>query len=95
MRNILTPPSGGPITERAKPADLTDRYWRTFQRKLGEDADLAGKALMAVVAAAVFAPLTTKGVIAFPSPTVWGTLLVALVAVLGGIHLQAQAKPDA
>jgi hypothetical protein len=83
------------VPDRARPADLTDRYWRTFQRKLGEDVTLAGRALAAVAAAAVFAPLAKTGVIAFPTPTVGAILVFALVAFLGGIHLQAQSKPDA
>lgn len=88
----MTEPS---VPSRARPNDLTDRYWRTFQRKLGEDVVLAGRALAAVAAAAMFAPLARKGVIAFPTPTVGVILLVALAAFLVGIHLQAQAKPDA
>jgi hypothetical protein len=83
------------MSEADKPSDLTDRYWRTFQRKLGEDLDLAGKGLAAVAAAAMFAPLTIRGVVAFPSPTVGAIIFFSFAAVLGGIHLQAQAKPDA
>ena len=52
---------------RHRPADFADRYLRTFQRKLGEDFDLAGKALTAAAAAAMLAPLATKGVITFPN----------------------------
>ena len=36
----------------------------------------------------------TKGVVAFPSPTIGVILTFGLVIVLLGIHLQAQAKPD-
>ena len=72
---------------RLKSADFPDRYWRTFQRKLGEDLDLAGKALAATAGAAMFAPLAAKGVIAFPNLWTGSILLVGLVAVLGGLHL--------
>ena len=77
-----------------KPADTTDRYWRTFLRKLGEDLDLAGKALGATAGAAMFAPLATKGVINFSNPWIGYILLSGLVLIAAGIHLQAQAKPD-
>jgi hypothetical protein len=73
---------------------MADRYWRTYQRKLGEDFDLAGKALTAAAVAALFAPLASKGVIAFPSPTIGGILAFGLGVVFLGIHFQAQAKPD-
>jgi hypothetical protein len=79
---------------RRRSADVAKRYWRTFQRKLGEDLDLAGKALTATAGAALFAPLASKGVIAFPSLPI-ASILVVGVAILGaGIHLQADAKPD-
>lgn len=79
---------------RPRSADFADRYWRTFQRKLGEDLDLAGKALAATAGAAMLAPLTTRGVVAFPTFPIACILLFG-VAVLGaGIHLQADAKPD-
>jgi hypothetical protein len=79
---------------RPRSTDLADRYWRTFRRKLGEDFDLAGKALSAAAAAAMLAPLASKGVIVFPSGTVGAILTAGLVFVTIGIHLQAQAKPD-
>ena len=74
--------------------DAADRYWRTFLRKLGEDLDLAGKALSATAAAAMLAPLASKGVVTFPTPALGAILSLALVVALTGIHLQAQAKPD-
>ena len=82
------------MPRHARSADSADRYWRTYLRKLGEDLDLAGKALSAAGAAAMLAPLATKGVVAFPSPTNGVILAFGLVVVLLGIHLQAQAKPD-
>jgi hypothetical protein len=82
------------MPRRPRSTDHVDRYWRTFQRKFGEDLDLAGKALSATAGAAMFAPLATKGVIAFPGMPV-GSILVAGVAMISaGIHLQADAKPD-
>jgi hypothetical protein len=82
------------MPSRPKSADFTDRYLRTFQRKFGEDLDLGGKALTATAGAAMFAPLATKGVIVFPNLSVGGILVVGLVALCAGIHLQAKAKPD-
>jgi hypothetical protein len=79
---------------RPRSPDLADRYWRTFQRKLGEDFDLAGKALVAAAVAALLAPLASKGIIAFPSPTISAILAFGLAVVVLGVHLQAQAKPD-
>jgi hypothetical protein len=79
---------------RPKSPELTDRYLRTYQRKLGEDLDLAGKALAATAAAAVFAPLASKGVIVFPSLPIMTIMIAGLVAIGLGIHLQAKAKPD-
>lgn len=78
----------------AKSPDLADRYWRTFRRKLGEDFDLAGKALIAAAVAVLLAPLASKGIIAFPSPTIGAILAFGLAVVVLGVHLQAQAKPD-
>jgi len=82
------------MPSQPRSADFAVRYWRTFQRKLGEDLDLAGKALAATASAAVLAPLATKGVIAFPNLAVGSIILVGLATVVAGIHLQARAKPD-
>ena len=70
------------------------RYWRTFERKFGEDLGLAGKALSAATSAAMLAPLASKGVVRFPNPMIGGIFLGGIVLVLIGIHLQAEAKPD-
>jgi hypothetical protein len=78
----------------AKSLDLADRYWRTYVRKLGEDLNLGGKALAAAAAAAMLAPLASKGVIVFPNRTIGAILAFGLAIVMIGIHLQAQAKPD-
>ena len=82
------------MAPRSKSPESRDRYWRTYQRKLGEDFDLAGKALTAAAVAALFAPLASKGVVAFPSPAIGAILASGLVIAALGIHLQAQAKPD-
>ena len=82
------------MPQPAKSPGIADRYWRTFQRKLGEDFDLAGKGLVAAAVAALLAPLAAKGIIAFPSPTISAILAFGLAVVFLGIHLQAQAKPD-
>ncbi|HLZ76003.1 hypothetical protein [Phenylobacterium sp.] len=42
----------------------------------------------------MLAPLASKRVVAFPSLTIGIILLFGLVALLVGIHLQPQAKPD-
>jgi hypothetical protein len=72
----------------------SDRYLRTVQRKLGEDLDLAGKALAATGSAAVLTPLATKGTLAFPTPQVGAIVVAGLLAAVLGIHMQAKAKPD-
>ncbi|MFI4966992.1 MAG: hypothetical protein ACHP9T_16700 [Caulobacterales bacterium] len=73
---------------------MADRYWRTYLRKLGEDLNLAGKALAAAAVAAMLAPLASKGVMVFPSRAIGAILAFGLAVVMIGIHLQAQAKPD-
>ncbi len=78
----------------ARRADSGERYWRTFERKLGEDLDLAGKALSAAAAAGVLAPLAANGVIGLPTPTVGGISVFGVLFIAVGIHLQARAKPD-
>ena len=93
-----------PQTKRASalsttkwPSTPSERYWRTFLRKLGESLDLAGKALTAAGAAAILAPLATKAVVRFPTVSIVVTLVLGLAFVLLGIHLQAleaKAKPD-
>ena len=45
-------------------------------------------------AAAMLAPLASKGVVTFPTPALGAILSLGLVVALTGIHLQAQAKPD-
>ena len=82
------------MSPRPKSPDRGDRYWRTYLRKLGEDLDLAGKALAAAGTAALFAPLTSRGVVAFPTPAIGAILAVGLAAILLGLHLQATVKPD-
>ena len=82
------------ILQPCRKPDLADRYWRTFRRKLGEDFDLAGKTLSAAAVAAMLAPLASKGIIAFPNPTIGAILASGVVIAVLGIHLQAQAKPD-
>jgi hypothetical protein len=79
---------------RSTSPEARDRYWRTYQRKVGEDFDLGGKALAATAAAAMFAPLASKGAVAFPSLPIGIILLAGLVAIGLGIHLQAKVKPD-
>jgi hypothetical protein len=79
---------------RPRSADFADRYWRTFLRKLGEDLDLAGKAMAAAAGAAMFAPLATKGVITFPNPWIESISAAGVSLIAAGIHLQANAKPD-
>ena len=71
------------------------RYWRTFRRKLGEAVDLGGKALLATAATATFATLATNGALIFPNLSVGFIYLAGSTLLLLGIHLQAQAKPDA
>ena len=63
-------------------------------RKLGEDLDLAGKALTATAGAAMCAPLATRGVITFPNLWIGSIFVVGIATVVAGIHLQADAKPD-
>jgi hypothetical protein len=82
------------MASETKSADPRGVYWRAFQRKLGEDFDLAGKALGATGGAAIFAPLASKGVIAFPNLTIGFILCFGLVAIWFGIHLQAKVKSD-
>ncbi|HXA39232.1 MAG TPA: hypothetical protein VNW53_09545 [Phenylobacterium sp.] len=94
MFRLIVPLPEPAMPPRPRSANFADRYWRTFLRKLGEDLDLAGKAMAATAGAAMFAPLATKGVIGFPNPWI-GSIFVAGVATLvAGIHLQADARPD-
>jgi hypothetical protein len=82
------------MPSRSRSPETRDRCWRAYQRKLGEEFDLAGKALTAAAVAALFAPLASRGVVAFPSPAIGAILGLGLSTVFLGIHLQAQAKPD-
>jgi hypothetical protein len=82
------------MPSRPRSADFADRYWRTFLRKLGEDLDLAGKAMAATAGAAMFAPLATKGVITFPNTWIGRIFVTGVATLVAGIHLQADAKPD-
>jgi hypothetical protein len=88
-----------PQTKRASavtpdPMTASDRYWRTFRRKFGENLELAGKALVAAGAAAMLAPLATKSEINVPTLTVAAIFVAGLAVLLIGLHLQAKAKPD-
>jgi hypothetical protein len=82
------------MASKPPPTEPRARYWRTYQRKLGEDLDLAGKALAATATAAMFAPLASKGVIIFPNGVSGVILAIGIGVVCLGIHLQAKAKPD-
>ena len=42
----------------------------------------------------MFAPLAIKGVIAFPNPWIGSIFVAGFAAVVAGIHLLADAKPD-
>jgi hypothetical protein len=87
LRGLAMAPAARPVVD-------SDRYWRTVRRKLGESCDLGGKALVATGAAAILAPLATKGAITFPSAWVLGVLALGIAFSLLGVHLQAKAKPD-
>ncbi len=77
-----------PTLSQSRLREARDRYWRTYQRKLGEDFDLAGKALAATAGAAMFAPLASKGAIVSPNLPI-GTILIAGLVAIGLEHPSA------
>lgn len=84
-------PKRASAVTRKDPNAASERYWRTFIRKLGEAIDLGGKTLTAAGAAGVLAPLATKAVLRIPTGSIVATIAVGIAFVALGVHLQALA----